>query len=50
MFVLIVIHELTEERECLDDLIKLINSAKKNNKTLNDRNGYTSGLSNDQCH
>ncbi|CAF0870312.1 unnamed protein product [Rotaria sp. Silwood1] len=46
----LVINRVTEERGCLDDLIKLINSANKNNQTLNNRTGYPSGSSNDQCH
>ncbi|CAF1112746.1 unnamed protein product [Rotaria sordida] len=46
----LVINKVTEERGCLDDLIKLINSANKGNKTLNDKNEYRTGSSNDQCH
>ena len=40
---------MTEERGCLDDLIKLLNHANKDSRTLNDGNSLTSGSPNDQC-
>ncbi|CAF0962903.1 unnamed protein product [Rotaria magnacalcarata] len=46
----LVINKVTEERGCLDDLIELINSANKNNKTSSNRTTHPNGLSNDQCH
>ncbi|CAF4147629.1 unnamed protein product, partial [Adineta steineri] len=46
----LVINKVTEERGCLDDLIKLLNFANKDSRTFNNENGLTSGSSNDQCH
>jgi len=46
----LVINKVTEERGCLDDLIKLLNFQNKDSRTLNNENGLTSGSSNDQCH
>jgi hypothetical protein len=46
----LVINKVTEERGCLDDLIKLLNSANKDSRTINNENGLTSGSTNDQCH
>lgn len=39
----------SEERGCLEDLLKLLNFG-NNDRTLNERNGLTSGPLNDQCH
>lgn len=39
----------SEERGCLEDLIKLLNFG-NNDRTLNERNGLTSAPLNDQCH
>ena len=46
----LVINKITEERGCLDDLIKLLNFVNKDSRTVNNENGLTSGSSNDQCH
>lgn len=49
IFLKIVINKLTEERGCLDDLIKLINAANKFNQTFNNENSYATDSLNDQC-
>ena len=39
----------SEERGCLEDLIKLLNPG-NNDRTLSERNGLASAPLNDQCH
>ncbi|CAF1281040.1 unnamed protein product [Adineta ricciae] len=46
----LVINKVTEERGCLDDLIKLLNFDDKNNRKSVHGDSLTSGSSNDQCH
>ncbi|UJR29522.1 hypothetical protein I4U23_010739 [Adineta vaga] len=46
----LVINKVTEERGCLDDLIKLLNFGNKDNRKSSNENSLTSGSSNDQCH
>jgi len=48
-FLIVVIGKLTEERGCLDDLIKLLNFSNKG-RTITDGNSLTSESSDDQCH
>jgi hypothetical protein len=48
-FSFLVINKETEERGCLDDLIRLLNFANKGSRTSNEEERLSSGSSNDQC-